>query len=219
MRNLTHLVMSLALATSALGMLQPNTAAAEGKTPLRLATADVDTARRGFTDLLAASRQSGARFADLPGVHEHAASSLGQPLPVAMIRLDHLRAYEAGASVDGLIDHLGVVLYPVQVGRDVRAEIEVVRDGSTWQVVRVGASGHARELARVGKIIGAPAYLVRVPALGVELLAYGSGPALRLALVHATPGVALPAGRALPAEDVLRVLVPLARAYKEPVRK
>jgi hypothetical protein len=210
--------MSLALVTSALGMLQPRTAGAEGRTPLRLTAEDVDTARRGFTDLLAQSRQSGQRLADLPGSDEHARSGLGAPLPVAMIRLDRLRAYQAGAPADDLIDHLGVVLYPVQVGGDVRAELELAREGTTWQAVRVGASAHARELSRFGKVIGAPAYLVRVPALGVELLAYGSGATLRLALVHATPGIGLAAGRALPAQDVLNVLVPLARAYQEPVR-
>ena len=58
-----------------------------------------------------------------------------------------------------------------------------------------------------------------MPALGVEFLAYGGGEALRLALLHAAPGVELQAGRVLPAQDVLRVLGPLARAYVDPAPK
>jgi hypothetical protein len=217
MRRIFPFLLSLALVASAL--IQPRTASAEGRTPLRLTSEDLGAARRAFTDLLVESNRGGQRLIGMPGPDEQARAGLGAPLPVAMIRLDRLRAYQPGAPIDNLIDHLGVVLYAVQVDRDVRAELEFDRQSGTWQAVRVGASGHARELARLSKLAGAPNYLLRVPALGVEFLAYGSGDALRLLLVHATPGVELQAQKPLPAQDVLRVLSPLARAYRDPITR
>lgn len=217
MRRIFNLLLSLALVTPAL--LQPRTASAEGRTPLRITSQDVGVAHRAFADLLVDSSRAGQRLVGMPGPDEQARAGLGAPLPVAMIGLDRLRAYQLGTPIDGLIDHLDVVLYPVQVDRDVRAEMEFTRRSGSWQAVRVGAPGHARELARLSRVSGPPAYLLRVPALGVELLAYGGGEALRLVLVHATPGVELQAGQPLPVQEVLRVLGPLARAYQDPMRK
>jgi hypothetical protein len=217
MRKIFNLLLSLALVMPAL--LQPRTANAEGRAPLRLTSQDIGVAHRAFTDLLVDSHRAGQRLVGMPGPDEQSRAGLGAPLPVAMIGLDRLRAYQLGTPIDGLIDHLDVVLYSVQVDRDVRAELEFARQGGSWQAVRVGAPGHARELARLSKLSGAPAYLLRVPALGVELLAYGSGEALRLVLVHATPGVELQAGKPLPVQEVLRVLGPLARAFNDQMRK
>lgn len=218
MRLTVSLLLSLALGTLALDLIQPRTANAEGRTPLRVTADDIDVARRTFSDLLVQSNRANRasqRLVAMPGPDEQARAGLGAPLPVAMIGLGRLRSYQPGAPVDGLIDHLNVVLYPVQVDQDVRGEIELVRQDGSWQAVRVGASGHAREVARLSKLRGTPAYLLRVPALGVEFLAYGSADALRLVLVHATPGVELQAGWPLPVQDVLRVLGPVARAYRD----
>ncbi|HET7500764.1 MAG TPA: hypothetical protein VFK02_07165 [Kofleriaceae bacterium] len=215
MRLTVSLLMSLALGTLGLDRIHPGIASAEGRAPLRVTASDIDVARHTLTDLLARSNLASQRFVDMPGPDEQARAGLGAPLPVAMIRLDRLRAYQLGAPLDDLIDHLNVVLYPVQVDQDVRGEIELVRQGSSWQAVRVGASGHAREVARMAKLRGTPAFLLRVPALGVEFLAYRSGDALIVVLVHVTPGVELQAGRPLPVQEALRVLVPLARAYRD----
>lgn len=215
MRRTIHLLLPLALGAAALGLLQPPTADAEARTPLRLTADDVGVARRAFTSLLVQSTQAGQRLVGMPEQAEQARTRLDSPLPVAMIRLDRLRAYQPGAPIDGLIDHLDVALYLVRVDQDVRAELELARQSGTWQPVRVGAPGHARELARLSNIAGSASYLLRVPALGVELLAYGSGDALRLVLVHPVPELALPAGRPLPVQDVLRVLSPLARKHQE----
>ena len=215
MRLTISLLMSLALGTLGLDLVQPRTANAQGRTPLRVTADDVAVAHRTFNDLLVQSNQASQRLVAMPGPDEQARSGLGTALPVAMIRLDRLRAYQPGAPIDALIDHLNVVLYPVQVDRDVRAEIELAREAGSWQAVRVGAPGHAREVARLSKLHGTPAYLLRVPALGVEFLAYSSAGSLRLVLVHATPGVSVEDGRPLPAGDVLRVLGPLARAYRD----
>jgi hypothetical protein len=206
---------SLALSTLELALVQPGTANAQGRTPLRVTADDVAVARRTFNDLLAQSNQASQRLVAMPGPDEQARAGLGAPLPVAMIRLDRLRAYQAGAPISGLIDHLNVVLYPMQVDEDVRGEVEIVREAGIWHAVRVGASGHAREVARLSKLRGTPAYLLRVPALGVDFLAYGSADSLRLVLVHATPGVPLEDGRPLPIQEVLGVLGPLARAYSD----
>jgi hypothetical protein len=215
MRLTVNLLLSLVLGTLALDLIQPRTANAEGRAPLRVTADDIGVARRTFNDLLVQSNQASRRLVAMPGPDEQARASLGAPLPVAMIRLDRLRAYQPGAGIDGLIDHLNVVLYPVQVDQDVRAEMEFVRQDGSWQAVRVGASGHAHEVARLSKVRGTPAYLLRVPALGVDFLVYGSAEALRLVLVHATPGVELQAGQPLPVQVVLRVLGPLARAYRD----
>jgi len=213
--RLTVSLMSLALGTLALGLSQSRTANAQGRTPLRVTADDIGMARLTFNDLLVQSNQGSQRLTAMPGPDEQARTSLGAPLPCAMIRLDRLRAYQAGAPIDGLIDHLDVVLYPMQVDQDVRGEVEFIRQAGDWQAVRVGAPGHAREVARLSKLHGTPAYLLRVPALGVEFLAYGNADALRLVLVHATPGVELQAGRPLRVDEVLRVLGPLARAYRD----
>ena len=205
----------LVLGTLALAVARPRTAAAQGRAPLRVTAGDLGVARKGFTDLLAQSNQASKPLVGMPGPDEQARANLGAPLPLAMIGLDRLRAYQPGTAVDGLIDHLSVVVYPVQVDQDVRAEMEMVLQGGTWQTVRVGAPSHARELAKLSKIQGAAAYLLRVPALGVEFLAYPGVDTLRLVLVHDAPDVGLPVGRALPAQDVMRVLAPLARAYRD----
>jgi hypothetical protein len=215
MRLTVSLLVSLALGMLALDLLQPRTANAEGRVPLRVTADDIGVARSTFNDLLVQSNRASQRLVAMPEPGEQARAGLGAPLPVAMIGLDRLRAYQPGAPIDGLIDHLNVVLYPVQVDQDVRGEMEFARQDGSWQAVRVGASGHAREVARLSKLRGTPAYLLRVPALGVDFLAYGSAGALRLVLVHATPGVELQAGLPLPVQDVLRVMAPLARAYRD----
>lgn len=206
-----HFLMPLTLYMTALCL--PHAVRAEGHEPLRLTAEDVGAAKGAFGELLAQSARANQRLVGLPETAEHSRSSLGTPLPVAMIGLDALRRYQPGDPVEGLIEHLGVVLYAVQVGDEVRAELELTRTERGWQPIRVGASSHAREVARLSKSSGAPSYLLRVPALGVEFLASGGGDALRLVLVHASPGVDLPAGQPLPMAQVLRVLAPLARLH------
>lgn len=195
--------------------LLASAALADPRTPLRLTADDHRITRTAFHDLHARSNAANVRLTGMPDAAEQARTTLGAPLPVAMLHLDALRGYKPGTAIDGLVHHLDAVVCPVDVDRDVRTEVELVRDAAgAWQVVRVGAISHAREVARLGKVLGAPAYLLRVPALGVELLAYGAGDTLRLAAVQAVPGVDLKAGQLLPAADVMRVLAPLARAHK-----
>lgn len=211
MRRFTFLL-PLTLCMTALCL--PPAVRAEGREPLRLTSEDVGAAQGAFGELLAQSARASQRLTGLPEAAEHGRSSLGAPLPVTMIGLDALRRYQPGDPFEGLIEHLGAVLYAVQVGDEVRAELEFNRAERGWLPIRIGASSHAREVARLSKAAGPPSYLLRVPALGVEFLASGGGgDSLRLVLVHASPGVELPAGQPLSAAQVLRVLVPLARTH------
>lgn len=174
-----------------------------------------EAARVALTTLLDRAARGEARLSGLPAREEAASARLGEPLPVSMVRLDRLKAHRPGAPAESLIDKLDLAIYPVQVGADVRAELEMSRVDGAWQAVSVGGTGHARTVAdlRARSARGEAPFLLRVPALGVEFIAEARPEGLTLTPLFARAGASLEAGKALPAAEVFKRLVPLALAH------
>ncbi len=173
------------------------------------------TARDAFASLLDRAARGEPRLSGVPEKGEAADARLGEPLPVAMVRLDQLKAHRAGEAVDALIQPLELAIYPVQVGAETRAELEMAPVDGVWRAISVGGAGHARVVAdlRARPAAGEPAYLLRVPALGVEFLARQARGGLTLTPLFASPAAGLAAGKALPAREAVERLLPLAEAH------
>lgn len=170
------------------------------------------TARAAFSDLLRQSAASKARLSGMPSAEEAPQADLGEPLPVAMVRLDRLKAAQPGDRLADLMDRLDSVVYPVQVNAEARAELEMSLIDGAWRAASVGGTGHARVVAGLRQKQRGAAFLLRVPALHAEFLAQGEGEGLLLTPLFEVAGAGLAAGKALAAAEVMERLLPLARA-------
>lgn len=140
------------------------------------------------------------------------AATTGEKLDVFMIRLDSLKGAPAGAgSVEGLLTATSDTVVPVLVGGRVRSSITVTRGAGGYSASAFGEAG----LAAIGEGRPLPqgAFLVRVPALGLQFVGSREAGKVMLTPTAADPRLRLEPGRAVPAEAVVQQLVPLAQNH------
>jgi hypothetical protein len=192
-----HLAMELSPTTMSTALSESQAAAQEGLTQLRQLAAEGSALMLGFFS-----------------AQEAALATLGTPRAVMNLRLDQLRTFRAGDSVEGLLSATSPqVLYPVLVGERVRSSITVTRDAEQWSAGSFGLSPLAKLWVQSGGVSFGGAYVVHVPALSVFFAASGSGRDLTLTPLEDYPLYGLKKGTPLPAEQALLPLVEAAQRH------
>jgi hypothetical protein len=140
-------------------------------------------------------------------------AALAAPLPMSNIGLDRLKSYQAGQDVNALITASSETIYPVTVGGQVRSSVTVVKKGSGYTTASFGNAEIVKRLSRYRSKNMPNALAVRIPALSLYFL--GNRIKNRLMLTPVAEDSRLPfrVGVAVPAEDVLKAVIPLAQAY------
>ncbi len=167
-----------------------------------------------------------ARFG-FRSLEEAARARLGNPLPIALITLNDLKAYKPGTGARQLLKDARALWFPVMVGDEVRAKLEMVQKDSRWTA---GEFGGARTAPNVGRAAAGltdrlaamnikaveKLSLVRVPALNAAFLLVESPSGEHM--VPATTGVqkfGLEEGRIYTAGEVLIRLSEFAQKVDE----
>ena len=147
-------------------------------------------------------------------------ASLGVPIRVFMIRLDHLKEYKRENDPSELLVGGDYYIYPVLVGNKVRSAIDMEKSGKTWKATGYGGSnliktitGIRSRVSEKTRVDKSKFFLVRIPALNQIFIGFGSGSKLML-----TPRVDIPEykfkeGEPIPAKDVMEILVPIAQEH------
>jgi hypothetical protein len=140
-------------------------------------------------------------------------AALAAPFPLFNIGLDRLKTYQAGQDSNGLLTPSSETIYPVTAGGQVRSSVTVVKKETGYTTAGFGNAEIVKGLSQYRSENVANAFAVRVPALSLYFL--GNRIENRLMLTPVATDARLPfrAGVAVPAEEVLKVIVPLAQAY------
>jgi hypothetical protein len=146
-------------------------------------------------------------------VDEVKSAALAAPLPMFNIGLDRLKSYQAGQDANALLTASSETIYPVTAGGQVRSSVTVVKKESGYTTASFGNAEIVKGLSRYRSDNMPNAFAVRVPALSLYFL--GNRIENRLMLTPVTEDSRLPfrVGVAVPAEEVLKAIIPLAQAY------
>lgn len=188
------------------------TAGERTPSPRQAAEAALPTLRRAATG-------PGARLLGFRSADEAARATLGEPLPIRVVRLDALQAYDASTDPGSILVASQRILFPVSSGADVRTGIEVREKRGTWGAGAIGGAqvavllDAARVAHRASAGAGATYFAVQVPALNLYLLGVetGSGRAL-IPLADDPRFPTLRAGQPVGLADALAALAPAAKA-------
>jgi hypothetical protein len=148
----------------------------------------------------------------LKSADEATNATLAEPRIVSFIRLDSLRAYTSGASIEVLLVPQKI-LYPVKLQGQVRTSVELEKRGAEWKAVTFGNSAFATRLLETAPAGDPDWSVVTIPALNVVFRATGSGSTLQLTPVFDDTALGLRAGQTLPATDVLTALAIAAQNH------
>ncbi len=146
----------------------------------------------------------------------------GKPLQVFMVRLDQLQEYKAGTDPASLLIGGDVVIYPLLIGEEVRAAVDLQKGKEKWEVTGIGSANLAKSLfparqraADLTKADIASFAAVRIPALNLLFLAFYSEDQLMLIPVFDDPANELKAGEAMPAAKVFELILPAAKKHPD----
>lgn len=151
------------------------------------------------------------------------AATLGEPLRDVFVPLDKLRTYSGGGDIKPLLVRGPRVLFPVQIGSAVRSSLTVVQqpDGG-FKAASFGARSFARAFSAAREAAAQASgakpesfFIVRVPALNAQFLAFDQAAGLMFVVVTDDPRFDLRAGSTLPAAEVLGRLVARARSLQD----
>lgn len=161
---------------------------------------------------------TGQRPVGMPAADKMDKAALGDPLAVKMVRLDELHQYQFAPATDpaALLHDLQTLIYPIHVAGKVNGEMVMGKVGGAWSARSFAGPAHVQavenvcaQLAKAGVPIGSM-MLVRVPAMGIELVAYRDATGMKLTPVADRAAAGLIAGQTLPASRVFELLSPLA---------
>lgn len=179
-----------------------------------------EAANRVLYDLQEVEQERVYRSLGFQSESEVARAESTSPLRVYTIRLDALRDYKGGGS--DMMTDTGTALSIVLVDGQPRTTVTLKEESGAWTTVRVGGGERAVLLDRsLTALLGerqidrAQAFIVQVPALGLEFVGYSHSGGVRLAPISDAEELGLRAGRVRSLDDVLVSLVPAAKAYKE----
>jgi hypothetical protein len=144
-------------------------------------------------------------------VDEVQSAALGQPLALYTIGLEQLKAYRQGTDANSLLTPSADTLYPVTANGQVRSSVTVTKVEGGYRASSFGNSEVVKALSKYRE--AATAFAVRLPALNLYYLAQRVENKLLLTPVADDSRLKLPAGKAVPAEEVVNQLVPIANAY------
>lgn len=183
-----------------------------------------------FADAQSAATQSLAVFRQLvnkdnykdlgfESPEEAATATLGDPIPIAFVRLDQLRDYKQESDPSTLLTSSGQTNYPVLAGGQVRSSVVVEQVNNRWKTASLGNGVLAKAIAAVRKPSAAAAgsnqTLVYVGSLGLYFVGERVDNKWMLMPLSASPELDLKAGAAVPAEQLFTRLAIAARTLKE----
>jgi hypothetical protein len=205
MKNLllTALIAVLGISTSSLA--QPSDARAA-------------EAARTLQELPQVVNKDNHRSFGFESADEARGGKLGEAIPVFMIRLDDLKQYR-GEEPGRLLTDIQRVVYPVQVGGEVRSSVELHQVNGRWATARIGGAQKIRAMdknlraaMRASNMRSSDFFEVRIPALNRVFLAHHDAEGLMLTPLIDDASLELQAGRPELASKVLTRLVPQALA-------
>ncbi|MGI8990070.1 MAG: hypothetical protein ACR2I2_10870 [Bryobacteraceae bacterium] len=140
-------------------------------------------------------------------------AALAPPLTIYNIGLDRLKSYQAGQDVNALLAPSSEIIYPVTADGQIRSSVTVVKKDNGFTTASFGNAEIVKGLSRNRGANSPDAFAVRIPAFSMYFL--GNRVANRLMLTPVSEDSRLPfrMGVAVPAEDVLKAILPLARDY------
>jgi hypothetical protein len=140
-------------------------------------------------------------------------ATLAKPLAQYNIGLDRLKGYQAGQDANALLTTSSETIYPVTVGGQVRSSVTVVKKETGYTTASFGNATIVKGLSLYRGANTPDGFAVRIPVFGMYFL--GSRVENRLMLTPISEDSRLPfrTGVAVPAEDVLKAIIPLAQAY------
>jgi hypothetical protein len=147
------------------------------------------------------------------GPDEVARAQPAPAFPVYFVSLNALKTYQAGTPSASLFRELPDSVVPLVVDGQVKSSMTITRSDRGFTATAFGDSARAR-LAVEARTRGAGDFIVRVPALGFEFIGRRADGQIMLTAMSADPRLRVAQGQAVPAEAVLQLLVPLARAEK-----
>jgi len=161
---------------------------------------------------------TGQRPVGVPAADKMNKAALGDPLVVNMVRLDELQNYQFAPATDpaALLHDLQTLVYPIHVAGKPNGEMVMRKVDGAWSVRGFAGPAHVQAVENVSAQLakaGVPAgstMLVRVPAMGIEFVAFRDAAGLKLTPVADFAAGGLIAGQTLPASRVFAQLSPLA---------
>lgn len=154
---------------------------------------------------------------------EAQAASLGDPISVALIGLNDLKAFERGTKVGSMLRDARTLWFPVLLNGEVRSKLEISEVNGQWLAGEFGRPELARTvngvregLPKILEVVKArssgPPMLVRIPVLHVDLF-YETGPEGGFLVPAGAGGLpdGVEVGKAYPAEELLARFAGLAQ--------
>jgi hypothetical protein len=145
-------------------------------------------------------------------------TEVGRVIRTYQVNLPQLQAYDGTSPATGILSEAPTITRLVTVRGKIQSALVLVNVGEKWELSRVGESARAAAIDRVtaalatnGGVVADSTFLVQVPGLGVEFIAFGGGTTIQLASLWDHTGVGLAAGEPRPAEAVLASLASAAR--------
>lgn len=138
-------------------------------------------------------------------------ASLGQPLSQFDIGLDQLKSYKEGADVNSLLSPSPDTIFPVTVSGQVRSAVIVSKREGGYVPTTFGRADIVKALSRYREQPND--FVVRIPALNTYYVGRRVENRFLMTPIIEDPRVNLKPGVAVPAEDVLKQLAPIANAY------
>jgi hypothetical protein len=182
----------------------PGTADSGGQPiPALSGATPAEAAAKSLVEFRAAVSADNAEALGFASPEEAARAELGPSLPIAVLTVARLQAWDGNGPPDQVWIRDGLAIYEVVVDGIVRSSIEVARAGGAWQGDRFGSPHLIEAIAAVsadGDVV------VEMPEMNLVFLARGSGAELTLATVFDAPSLGFVAGEPVAAKEVLSTL-------------
>lgn len=195
---------TLLLLTAGCRSEQPQKPQPPASNPTEAATSAIRTFQQAVT-------AQNYRALGFESVDEVKTASLGPPLSQFDIGLDQLKSYKEGADANSLLSASSETIFPVTVNGQVRSSVIVSKREAGYVPATFGRADIVKALSRYREQPND--FAVRVPALNMYYVGRRVENRLFLVPIAEDTRTNLKPGVPLPAEDVLKQLVPIANAY------
>ena len=171
----------------------------------------------GFSELV--RKQGNFREMGFESADEVQKATVGDPLKIFIVRLDHLQKYERGAKPDSLLSDTRQYLFPLQVNNAVRSSMTVAETREGWKAVAFGKPTYTQQVSKTrGAGVDTPgaaagSFLVKIPSFNLSFLGSRSEQGIMLTPVMNDATFGFKEGVAMPAEKVFETVAPAARKH------
>lgn len=170
------------------------------------ATQSVETVRNAVRE---SKSPEDLRDLGFESISEAESVALGRPIQEYTIGLDQLRSFAPQQNPIALLTRNSTTLYPLVSNQKIVSSVRISRTGQTADIESIGNATLIRMIASLGQTnyelrkSSQPALAaIRIPALGLYLLARQEGGVLKVTSVFDVPDLKLTKGRYEPAADV-----------------